>query len=306
MKKENLLDCVIIGGGPAGLMAAIYLERFRCKIKLIDNGESRASLIPFSHNFPSYPEGISGKDILKKMYQQANQYSNCILYDTTLQLSYDASLQIFTVQNKNSQFYSKNIILATGVIDIEPQFSNLTSAIREGLIRHCIICDGFEVINKKIALIAKERKAVNEAFFLSNYTKKITILTLGSRLKLNEAEEAYFKLNGIKIIADSIEEIFIHPSKYITLEIQGINYPFDCIYSGLGIAARSDLAISLGAKHQKDKRLLTNIHQETNIPGLFAIGDVVLGLSQMTCGMSQAIYAATKIFRDKLKMKQEK
>lgn len=299
--NSDLLDCIIIGGGPAGLMAATYLGRYRCKIKLIDSNESRARLIPLSHNFPTYPKGITGEEILRLMREQSNKYSHCIIHDTTLGISYDSDTQIFNVQNINTHFFSKNIILATGVVDIEPKIPNLPSAIKDGLIRHCVICDGFEVIDKKIALIAQGRKAVMEALFLINYAKDLTIFTLGSGLKLDSAESNFFKIKRIKISTDAIEEVIINHNKSVLVKTIKENYAFDSVYSGLGSDARSDLAIKLGAKHLQDKRLITNLHQETNIPGLFAIGDVVAGLSQMSVGMSHAAQAATAIFKAKLR-----
>src|SRR5688572_19185063 len=69
-----MLDCLIVGGGPAGLIAAIYLSRYRRDIRIVDAGSSRASLIPTSHNYPGFPEGISGPDLLAKLREQARRY----------------------------------------------------------------------------------------------------------------------------------------------------------------------------------------------------------------------------------------
>ncbi len=293
----EILECIIIGGGPAGLLAATYLGRYRCHIKLIDNLESRARLIPISHNFPTYPAGISGEEILRLMREQSNRYSNCIIHDTTQTITCEPKLKIFKVENIRSAFYAKKIILATGVVDIETNIHNLTFAIKNGVIRHCVICDGYEVINKKIGLIAQGRKAVNEAIFLNNYSKDITIFTLNSPIKLTQEEDIFFKKNGIRISSNRIEKVIVNKDKSITIKTRNEYYNFDSVYSGLGCVARSDLAIQLGAHHIQDKRLITNAKQETNISGFYAIGDVVTGLSQMVVGMNHAAIAATEIFR---------
>lgn len=73
-----MLDCLIVGGGPAGLTAAIYLARFRRDIRVIDSGSSRASLIPTSHNYPGFPEGISGRDLLGRLREQARRYGTLL------------------------------------------------------------------------------------------------------------------------------------------------------------------------------------------------------------------------------------
>ena len=79
---EKILDCIIIGGGPGGLTAGIYLKRFRRDILIIDDQQSRAALIPMSHNYPGYPKGISGLDLLKQLKAQLGRYNGQIFIDT--------------------------------------------------------------------------------------------------------------------------------------------------------------------------------------------------------------------------------
>src|SRR5690242_6909142 len=137
-----IVDALIVGGGPAGLVAAIYLARFRRKVLVADSGGGRASLIPTSHNYPGFPDGIAGKDLLQRLRAQAQRYGATIV-DTRIDRLKHAGDGTFIAKDPTQSFRAHRIVLATGVTDIEPELPNLRDAIRQGLIRHCPICDGY-------------------------------------------------------------------------------------------------------------------------------------------------------------------
>ena len=146
------LDCVVIGGGPAGLSAAIYLARFRRNVKVIDAGNSRASLIPLSHNYPGFPNGISGKELLDHFRAQAASFGMHITQGTVHRLERLENGDFLTFF-ENEVVRSRKVMLATGLRDIEPEMPQLRQAIQQGHIRYCPICDGYEVAGKKVAVI---------------------------------------------------------------------------------------------------------------------------------------------------------
>lgn len=295
-KSTKELDCVIIGGGPGGLTAGIYLSRFRCNIKLIDDDNSRAALIPLSHNYPGFPQGISGSKLLSSLRQQYENYGNAIIHNTVNKISYDKSKTNFLIKTLDSILIAKNVILATGVLDVEPVLPNLTLAIKNGLIRHCLICDAYEVINQKIGILGIGMKGIKEAIFLRNYSDDITLFNLDPNLKLTSTVKNKLKTNNIQVISQPISEVIVKDNQITSLKTKDCNYYFDTLYSALGCKVRSELAIQLGANHLKSHFLTVNQHQETNIPGLYAIGDVVNGLNQICVATSQAAIAATHIF----------
>ena len=108
------LDCLIIGGGPAGLTAAIYLARFRLDIRVIDAGDSRASWIPCSHNHAGYPDGINGKELLRLMREQAQKYGAKIETGrvTRLERCQDG---LFSAEWGSGPQRSRSVLLATGL-----------------------------------------------------------------------------------------------------------------------------------------------------------------------------------------------
>lgn len=298
MLTDTLQDCIIIGGGPSGLTAGIYLKRFRRNIMLIDNYQSRAELIPTSHNYPGFADGISGKQLLINLRQQFQRYDGSIHNDTVIHI--EKLEKNFAVITQQSRFVTKNIILATGVIDIEPILPNVEHCIKQGLIRHCPICDAYEVIDQKIAIIGNGTKIFNEALFLLKYSPDITLFTLGEEILLSPQELAILHKNNINIVAEKIIQAEIVNNIIISLiTSSGNKYPFDTIYSALGAKINSNLALNLGAE-SKDQCLLFDQHQQTSVSGLFAIGDVTAGLNQICVATGHGAIAATAIHNNLL------
>ena len=137
-------DCIIVGGGPAGLTAAIYLTRFRLRTRLFDCGSSRASWIPCTRNHAGYPEGISGNDLLARMREQADKYG-VERQDARVERLTPEGDETFTVDAGDQTYRARTVLLATGVVNHRPR--HLTPevhdpAVARGLLRYCPVCDG--------------------------------------------------------------------------------------------------------------------------------------------------------------------
>ena len=177
-------DCAIIGGGPAGLTAAIYLARFRRRTVLIDAGQSRASLIPRSHNHPGYPDGIRGNDLLARMRDQLQNFGAVTIAEkaTGIVPMPDERFRIAAGRDVTAS----HVILATGIRDRLPPIEGALDHVREGLIRQCPVCDAYELTGHPVAVIGTAACAAGEALFLRHYTPHVTMLTLGDDLDLTD------------------------------------------------------------------------------------------------------------------------
>lgn len=288
------LDCLVIGGGPAGLTAAIYLARFRRNFIVVDARCSRAAWIPKSHNHAGFPDGISGQDLLNRMQAQALRYGTEIVSGQIIGLKRLAD-GTFEAWSKSTTYNAKTVLIATGVIDKEPELPNLFNAVQRGLIRHCGICDGYEVIDHKIAVIGRGATGLGEALFLKTYTSDITLLSLGRSTELEDADRLKMQAAGIKCIEEPITEVTTDGAKILTLTIDGKDLAFDTLYSALGCAPRSELAIALGANLDENKCIVADEHQRSSIRNLFVAGDVARGLDQISVAMGHAAVAATAI-----------
>lgn len=290
------MDCLIIGGGPAGLITATYLARYRRNVKLIDAGSSRASLIPTSHNYPGFPDGISGEEILARLRAQAQRHGVEITAGVVdrLRKGDDGS---FIGNYGADSVQAAAVVLATGVVDVEPELPNLKDAIKQGYVRHCPICDGYEVIDQKVAVIGYGEHLFKEALFIRNYTADLTLFSLGRAIELTDAQCQQLFAQGIEVIEEPIAEVFIEGTRISALRgAEDKMYRFDTLYSALGTRVRSELARELGVDCDEQGDLLVDLKRlQTSIPGLYAAGDVVNGLNQISVAAGHAAVAATSI-----------
>jgi thioredoxin reductase (NADPH) len=290
-----MLDCLIIGGGPAGLITAVYLGRFRRDVRVVDAGGSRASLIPTSHNYPGFPDGISGRELLLRLREQARRYGATLTAGTveTLECIEDGT---FRVQSGTETMSARTIVIATGAMDVEPSLPNIKDAIRSGLIRHCPICDGYEVIDKRVAVIGRGLKGANEARFLRHYTDKLTLFTLGTPHEIDDACRASLDQAGIEIVDETLAEVCTQEGAIVGLQTRsGRMYRFDTLYSALGCRVRSDLARAVGASCDEVGQIVVDEKLRTTVPGVYAVGDVANDLNQIAVGAGHAALAATAI-----------
>jgi thioredoxin reductase (NADPH) len=284
------LDCLIIGGGPAGLTAAIYLARYRRNVVVFDSGESRAALIPESHNYPGFAHGISGGKLLSVLMGQAEDYGVRIVRSQVTSLVRKENG--FVGVHDSGEVAARFALLATGIIDGNPNVDDLDNAISEGSIRYCPVCDGFEAIDRKIAVFGSGEDASAKARFLRTYSKDVTLLSQNTGpLKAAEKQSA---LENDYAIDGPVREL--RRSQHgIRAEVGSRHLDFDIVYPALGCDVRSDLASALGAVTTEIGCLKVDDHQRTSVEGLYAAGDVVSDLHQIAVATGHAAVAATHI-----------
>ena len=288
-------DCIIVGAGPAGLTAAIYLARFHLSIRLFDCGTSRAALIPCTHNHAGFPDGIAGPELLARMLEQAERFgAERELARVTRILREDDG---FTVSAEGRAYRARTVLLATGVINTRPAGIDdalHTQALAEGLLRYCPICDGYEVTDRRLAVIGTGEHGTAEALFLRGYTADLTLISPEAAHELDPQCEAELDRAGIARVDGPCGEYAIEDGR-LALDTAGGRLAFDSVYPALGSRVRSDLAAEAGAMTSEDDCIVVDSHQRTNLPGLFAAGDVVKGLDQISHAMGEGGVAATAI-----------
>lgn len=290
----KMLDCLVIGGGPAGLTAAIYLSRFLLSVRVVDAGSSRAALIPCTRNHAGFPDGISGEALIALMREQAARYGAAFTDGRVCGLRKDG--EHFIAEVDGERIEARSVLLATGVVNNRPPIDEAShdAAVARGLLRYCPICDGYEVTDRRVAVIGTRTHGHNEAIFLRMYTQHVTLIAPDGAHALSDAEHA----------ALSALDIAIHDGPCAPLEINddGIRMSipqgmltFDSVYPALGSVINSELATGLGAQASGDGCLVVDPHQLTSVPGLYAAGDVTKGLDQISHAMGEAAVAATAI-----------
>jgi thioredoxin reductase (NADPH) len=289
-----MYDAAVIGGGPAGLTAALYLARFRLSVFLCDAGNSRAALIAKSHNQPFWAEGISGADLLDRMRGHLAKYPVDMLRAEVEGIRRLESG--FEMSAGGVQVSVKGIVLATGVVNRRPSMSaaDHSEALRRGLLRYCPICDGYEVINKKIAIVGHGKRLYGEANFLRNYTATITVFSETGSIDLSMDQRRGLEASGVEIL-DLPSESYILCDGALEIRLGAKARRFDSVYAAMGSDVRSQLAADLGAEVTDEGCLVVDEHQRTGVSGLYAAGDVVKGVDQIGHAIGQATVAATAL-----------
>lgn len=183
------------------------------------------------------------------------------------------------------------MLLATGAEDVAPPIPDLDQAIRRGLIRHCPTCDAYEVRNRRVAIIDEGTCRWREALLLHSHTADLTILSLHRPLEMPEEQRATLREADVQVIDEPVLDIAIE-GETVSVRLASGSLRFDTLYTALGLQGRSALARQCGARHDQDGMLIVDKRQHTSIPELYAVGDVVRGLTQIGVAMGQAAIAA--------------
>lgn len=294
LNDEQLLDCVIVGAGAAGLTAATYLARFRRRFTIIDSGASRLLWIPTSHNYPGFIHGIHGGEILQRLREQADHYGVTSVSGKVERIA-KSDDGCFITSAGDQQYRSRTVLVATGVVDVPPDFPDIDEAVAEGALRYCPICDGFESIGKKVAVIGRGSGGLGEALFVRHYATDVTLFSITDPIALSADEHAQLDAGRVRAVSNPVTGLSFDDGKMTVLLHGAEPQEFDVVYAALGTRVNSGIVRDLGVECTTNGELIVNNHQQTTVENLYAAGDIVKGLNQITVAMGHAAVAATAI-----------
>jgi thioredoxin reductase (NADPH) len=289
------IDALVIGGGPAGLTCAIYLARYRRNVLVVDSRNSRAALIPETHNYPGFADGIAGPRLLDALTSQAKMYGVSIVQDriTALQPSGAG----FIATGSQAEVKAKRAVLATGLVDRNVSMPDLKDALDHGLVRYCPICDAFEASDLRIGVLGSADDAAVKALFLRTYSRHVSLLRLDDEMCSEQNSRALAEA-GVHLPKVPVQALCRDGKQIIASMRDGTQQVCDVIYPVLGCDVRSELGQRLGVRHNDAGCLEVDAHQQTSLPGLYAIGDVVSDLHQIAVATGHAAVAATHLHSD--------
>jgi thioredoxin reductase (NADPH) len=271
-------------------MAAIYLARFKRKVVIIDASASRAALIPKSHNLPAFVHGISGVELLARMKEQVAILGVHLVESTVDTVSREGTDFVASVGDTNIR--ASKVVLATGIVDRHPPMKDWVSAVAEGLLRYCPICDGFEAIGKKIGVIGPMRHAVGKALFLRGFTADVVVVPIDGA---QDASLAVSMSEAAVQTTAALAQLEKHEGRIIARLIDGSSTEFDVVYPAMGSEVRSELSVALGADRTADGFLKVDQKQQSTTSGFYGVGDVVSDLHQISVAFGHAAVAACHI-----------
>ncbi|MEN1957718.1 NAD(P)/FAD-dependent oxidoreductase [Luteimonas changyuni] len=286
-----MIDVIVVGGGPAGLTAATYLHRFHRSCLVLDAGESRARWIPESNNCPGFPHGVSGKELLRRMREQAGEVGL-----VTERAVVDGIRPLdggFEVTAGEHSWRARKVILASGVSDRLPEGPWVADAIARGALRLCSVCDAYEASDLVIGVHGPADEVGGHALFLLGYSDTVRVLPSdggdggdgGDAGRRSREAGAEWLPGGGRLAFDG------EKCSYVPLE--GAPITLDTVYAYLGSDTSAGIAAAAGAALTDEGEIIVDGDQQTRLPGLYAIGDVVSGLNQISVAVGHAAIAAT-------------
>jgi thioredoxin reductase (NADPH) len=292
-RNDTDVDCLVVGAGPAGLTAALYLRRFHRRILLVDNGDSRALRIPLSRNYPGFPDGITGRDILDRLRAQLSRAGGEVVPATARSVSRHGDGFMATLGD--GAVRCRTLLMATGVCDNEPVLPGIDAVREAGLLRQCPICDGFDHTGMRIGVIGRGEHGVRETLFIRDFSDAVSFIALRGADDLDAECAQRLGMQGVRCIVGGVRAIACAKPGGVRLVTDDGEERFDVVYAALGTRPRAHLAGELGAKLDERGNIVVDSHCATDVPGLYAAGDVVSALDQMAVATGHAAIAATSI-----------
>lgn len=272
---EGVLDCLVVGGGPAGLVAALYLGRFRRRVRVLDGGQSRTRWIDRSHNVPGFPDGIPGPallDLLRRQLEAVGGAVRCAEVQALVRTE-----DGFEAQADGCVLRARTVLLATGVVDGVPPLPGIGAVRERGLLRQCPICDGHEHRRHRIGVLGDGPHAAREAAFLARFGARVRQLPLSGAPHAAQALLLPERGGVLVQCADGRER------------------RFDVLYAAMGVKARTQLAQGLDVGTDALGGIVVDARCRTAVPGLYAAGDVVSCLDQIAVATGHGAIAAVAI-----------
>ena len=289
-------ECVIVGAGPAGLSAALYLARFRRRVLVVHDGRSRALRIPETRNVPGFPDGVEGPGLIDRMRRHATEYGARIREAEVVQAGRDGEGFVLTLADSREQLRAASLILATGLYLQQPPIGDEVheAALRAGVLRYCPICDGHEQIDRRIGVIGADGHGAREALFLRQFSADITLVPLHNS-EVTAKDRTRLQEEGIRVVDRPVAHHAPGADGY-RVQLDGDEEPlrFDVVYPALGVRQRTELAVMLGLELGADGTTAPDSPLGTPVPGLYCAGDIVEGLDQISVAMGHGALAATR------------
>jgi len=278
-----MYDAIVIGGGPAGATAAIYLQRFKKNTLLIMKDRGALGKTAHVDNYYGFEDTITGPELLERGINQAKRLGVEVVNDEVLHIDNNNH---FTVKTIKGEYLGKTVLLATGKSQANLKAKGFSDFIGKG-ISYCAICDGFIYRNKKIGIVGNKEFMLEELDVLKNFSQDITVFTDGMDLEV-EIDSP--------VIREKISEI--QGNETINKLIVGDKtYDIDVLFIAIGSPSASDFALRMGAFLDDNKYIVVDDEYMTNINGLFAAGDSIGGLLQIVKATSDGAHAAISMHK---------
>jgi thioredoxin reductase (NADPH) len=294
--RPELWDAVIVGGGLAGLSAAIYLGRSRRQTLVVDNGHSMARWEPAVENYLGFPQGLTGRSLLDRGRAQVQRFGARVIADEIVRIRRQSDT--FLVEGSDDSYRGKRVLLATGLTHLLPDIPGADVCLGRTVL-FCKDCDAYRVQGKRIAVYGRRNEAARYALAMLAFSPSITIVTHGQRPAWDPLYQAYLSEYGITVRAEPVKEL-VHRDGTLQMVVFQSGEPCEvqAMFTTRADVFHTALAEGLGAAEDAEGQLIVDADMRTTIEGLYAAGCVTPANCQMIIAAGQGATAAQAIDRD--------
>lgn len=295
----DLQDCIIVGGGPAGLNAAVVLGRCRRKVLLFDSATYRNQYSHGVHNYLTRDD-ILPNELLALAHKEVKKYGVKMIRKKIVSAR-KADSGFFVARDENgTEYHSKKMLIATGLWDNLPPIPGFRELYGKSVF-HCPYCDGWEVRDKALGVYARNKNGYELALALKCWSSNVTLYTDGrNRLKPTEVET--LTANGIAIVSYPFSHLEAKGDSLRLIHFRnGDKRRCDAMFFVNGFEQQCNLAETFGCEMSKKGVVITNRHQQTNIDGLYVAGDAAKDMHFVVVAAAEGAKAAVIINKELIK-----
>jgi thioredoxin reductase len=295
MTYGGMYDVVVIGGGPAGLSGALWLARYRRKVRVFDAEDPRNAATWAVHGYPGLHD-IAPQDLRKTLKLQAVDAG--AEYERGVVLTVEGEQDDFKVTLEDGRvFGARRLLLATGLKDIVPEIPGLQDFYGSS-IWHCPDCDGPSVVDRKVGVIGWGRQIAAYCMYFLTWTERLTVLTHGHPPDLEEKARAALERWNIPVREDVIERLEGEGGQVQRVVYHdGSTEDYDALFFHIASGPGSSFAADMGCQADEDGILEIDKEYQTTVPGVYAAGDIVPGSRLAIRAASEGVRAAVGIHK---------
>lgn len=294
--EPNVREVIVVGGGIAGLSAAIYLGRAQRDVLVIDSGHSMAKWEPVVQNYLGFPNGVGGEELLKNGCAQARRYGARFVQDEIRTVS--ARKFGFILKGKRKTYRTKRLLVATGIFHLPPEIPGVKECLGHSMF-FCKDCDGYRVRGKRIAIIGQSNETVEYALAMLHYSACVIVATNGKPPRWDKRHARWLTEYEIPVARKRIQDVEHRKRKIRALTFSGgACVKIDYLFTTRGDIFYNQLAKKLGAELDSDGQIKVDQCMRATMPRLYAAGCVTPANCQMIIAAGQGAAAAQAINRD--------